>query len=81
MWKSGHSLMKQKMNEIGSLLGGGSQRASIHWRRSITALTTRPLVALKTLEIISKSERSIAEIFDEIPKLAATPRDCAVSAG
>ena len=33
MWKSGHSLMKQKMNEIGSLLGRRSQRPSVHWRR------------------------------------------------
>ena len=32
-----------------------------------------PLVALKTLEIISKSDKTIAEIFEEIPKLVATP--------
>ena len=31
------------------------------------------MVALKTLEIISKSDSTIAEIFDEIPKLVATP--------
>ena len=33
MWKSGHSLMKQKMNEIGSLVGRRSQRAPLHRRR------------------------------------------------
>ena len=32
-----------------------------------------PLVALKTLEIISRTDETIAEIFDEIPKLVATP--------
>ena len=32
-----------------------------------------PLVALKTLEIISQTDATIAEIFDEIPKLVATP--------
>jgi len=32
-----------------------------------------PLVALKTLEIISRGEKTISEIFDEIPKLVATP--------
>ena len=72
MWKSGHSLMKQKMNEIGSLLGG-EVSGHLFIGEDYYGFDDAPLVALKTLEIISKSELTIAEIFDEIPKLVATP--------
>ena len=72
MWKSGHSLMKQKMNEIGSLLGG-EVSGHLFIGEDYYGFDDAPLVALKTLEIISKSNRTIAEIFDEIPKLVATP--------
>ncbi len=72
MWKSGHSLMKQKMNEIGSLLGG-EVSGHLFIGEDYYGFDDAPLVALKTLEIISNSSRTIAEIFDDIPKLAATP--------
>ncbi len=72
MWKSGHSLMKQKMNEIGSLLGG-EVSGHLFIGEDYYGFDDAPLVALKTLEIISKSEKTIAEIFAEIPKLVATP--------
>jgi len=72
MWKSGHSLMKQKMNEIGSLLGG-EVSGHLFIGEDYYGFDDAPLVALKTLEIISRSEQSIAEIFADIPKLVATP--------
>lgn len=72
MWKSGHSLMKQKMNEIGSLLGG-EVSGHLFVGEEYYGFDDAPLVALKTLEIISKTDKTIAEIFDEIPKLEATP--------
>ena len=72
MWKSGHSLMKQKMNEIGSLLGG-EVSGHLFIGEDYYGFDDAPLVALKTLEIISRTDETIAEIFDEIPKLVATP--------
>ena len=72
MWKSGHSLMKQKMNEIGSLLGG-EVSGHLFIGEDYYGFDDAPLVALKTLEIISRSDQTIAEIFDDIPKLVATP--------
>ena len=72
MWKSGHSLMKQKMNEIGSLLGG-EVSGHLFIGEDYFGFDDAPLVALKTLEIISRSQQSIAEIFADIPKLVATP--------
>ncbi|NJL56818.1 hypothetical protein HC928_17965 [bacterium] len=72
MWKSGHSLMKQKMNEIGSLLGG-EVSGHLFVGENYYGFDDAPLVALKTLEIISHSDKTIAEIFEEVPKLVATP--------
>ncbi len=72
MWKSGHSLMKQKMNEIGSLLGG-EVSGHLFIGEDYYGFDDAPLVALKTLEIISNTDATVAEIFDEIPKLVATP--------
>lgn len=72
MWKSGHSLMKQKMRELGSPLGG-EVSGHLFVGENYYGFDDAPLVALKTLEIISQSEKTIAEIFDEIPKLVATP--------
>ena len=72
MWKSGHSLMKQKMNEIGSPLGG-EVSGHLFIGENYYGFDDAPLVALKTLAILSRSERSIAEIFAEIPQLEATP--------
>ncbi len=72
MWKSGHSLMKKKMNEIGSLLGG-EVSGHLFIGENYFGFDDAPLVVLKTLEIMSKTNKTVAEIFDEIPKLVATP--------
>lgn len=72
MWKSGHSLMKKKMQEIGSLLGG-EVSGHLFVGEEYYGFDDAPLVALKALEIFSQSEKTVAEIFDEIPKLVATP--------
>ncbi|PJF22343.1 MAG: phosphomannomutase [Phototrophicales bacterium] len=72
MWKSGHSLMKQKMNEIGSPLGG-EVSGHLFYGDDYYGFDDAPLVALKTLEIISRTDKTISQLFDEIPKLVATP--------
>ena len=72
MWKSGHSLMKAKMHEIGSPLGG-EVSGHLFWGENYFGFDDAPLVALKTLELISKSDKTVAEMFDEIPQLVATP--------
>lgn len=72
MWKAGHSLMKQKMNAIGSMLGG-EVSGHLFIGENYFGFDDAPLVALKTLEIIANSGKSISELFQEIPKLVATP--------
>ncbi len=72
MWKSGHSLMKLKMSEEGALLGG-EVSGHIFIGEDYYGFDDAPLVALKALEILSKSDKSISQILDEMPKLVATP--------
>ena len=72
MWKTGHSLMKRKMHEIHSPLGG-EVSGHLFIGENYYGFDDAPLVALKTLEIISRSNKSVAELFAEIPTLPATP--------
>ncbi|MEO0560782.1 MAG: phosphomannomutase/phosphoglucomutase [Chloroflexota bacterium] len=72
MWKSGHSLMKQKMNEVGSPLGG-EVSGHLFMGEDYYGFDDAPLVALRALAIFAKAGKPISEIFAEIPSLAATP--------
>jgi phosphomannomutase/phosphoglucomutase len=72
MWKSGHSLMKAKMNEIGSPLGG-EVSGHLFVGENYYGFDDAPLVALKTLEIFSRTDKTVSEVFAEFPKLEATP--------
>lgn len=72
MWKTGHSLMKLKMAEIGSPLGG-EVSGHIFIGENYYGFDDAPLVALKTLQILSQTDKSVADVFDELPKLPATP--------
>ncbi|MGQ9888696.1 MAG: phosphomannomutase/phosphoglucomutase [Aggregatilineales bacterium] len=72
MWKTGHSLMKQRMAELGAPLGG-EVSGHIFIGEDYYGFDDAPLVALKTLQIVASSDKSISQLFDEIPKLPATP--------
>jgi phosphomannomutase/phosphoglucomutase len=72
MWKTGHSLMKLKMHEIGSPLGG-EVSGHLFVGEDYYGFDDAPLIALKTLEIIAKQDKTIAELFEEMPHLDATP--------
>ncbi|MBX3081749.1 MAG: phosphomannomutase/phosphoglucomutase [Anaerolineae bacterium] len=72
MWKSGHSLMKAKMAEEGALLGG-EVSGHLFIGEDYYGFDDAGLVSLKALEILSKTDKTVSELFDSIPKLVATP--------
>lgn len=72
MWKTGHSLMKQKMAEVGSPLGG-EVSGHLFVGEDYYGFDDAPLIVLKALQIFSQSDKTVAEIFEEIPTLPATP--------
>lgn len=72
MWKSGHSLMKQKMNEIGALIGG-EVSGHMFIGEDYYGFDDAPLVALKALELMSKTDKTLSELLAEMPSMPATP--------
>src|SRR5260221_14535790 len=72
MWKSGHSLMKAKIAEEGALLGG-EVRGQMFIGENYYGFDDAELVSLKALQILSKTDKTISQLFDTIPKLVATP--------
>jgi phosphomannomutase/phosphoglucomutase len=72
MWKTGHSVMKAKMAEVGSPLGG-EVSGHIFIGEDYYGFDDAPLVSLKVLDIFSKTDQSVSAVFDTIPKLVATP--------
>ncbi len=72
MWKSGHSLMKAKIAEEGALLGG-EVSGHLFIGEDYYGFDDAGLVSLKIIEILSKTQQTVTELFDDIPKLVATP--------
>lgn len=72
MWKTGHSLMKLKMHEVGSPLGG-EVSGHLFTGEDYYGFDDAPLIALRTLEIVAKTGKTISELFADLPKLEATP--------
>ncbi|GAB4450853.1 MAG: phosphomannomutase/phosphoglucomutase [Anaerolineae bacterium] len=71
-WKTGHSLMKAKMAEVGAPLGG-EVSGHIFVGEDYYGFDDAPLVSLKLLEILSNSDKTIAELYDALPHMWATP--------
>jgi len=72
MWKAGHSLMKKKMAEIGAPIGG-EVSGHLFIGEDYYGFDDAPLVALKVLELYSKTTKSLSQLLGEMPKLLATP--------
>jgi phosphomannomutase/phosphoglucomutase len=72
MWKAGHSLMKQKMAEVGALIGG-EVSGHMFIGEDYYGFDDAPLVALKVVELFSKTDKSLSQMLAEIPTLLATP--------
>jgi len=78
MWKTGHSLIKQKMAETGSPLAGemsGHTFFADKWYGFDDALYS----AVRLLDILTRSDASLAEMREGLPKVLNTPElrfDC-----
>jgi phosphomannomutase/phosphoglucomutase len=72
MWKSGHSLMKAKMNEIDSPLGG-EVSGHIFIGENYYGFDDAPLVSLKALELFTRTDKTLSQALNEMPTMPATP--------
>lgn len=72
MWKTGHSLMKAKMQETGALLGG-EMSGHIYFGERWFGFDDGIYAAARLLEILSMEARSAHEVFQQYQTGIATP--------
>lgn len=72
MWKSGHSLIKTKMQEAGALLGG-EMTGHLFFREGWFGFDDGIYASARLLEILVQEKRSPAAVFASLPDMLATP--------
>jgi phosphomannomutase len=72
MWKTGHSLIKSKMKETGAPLAG-EMSGHIFFKHRWYGFDDALYAAVRLIEAVSASGKSLTEIMDEMPKTSTTP--------
>jgi phosphomannomutase/phosphoglucomutase len=72
MWKVGHSLIKEKMKAEGALLAG-EMSGHIFFAHRYFGFDDAMYSAARLVELLSKSERPLEELVDELPHFFNTP--------
>jgi phosphomannomutase len=72
MWKTGHSLIKSKMKETGAPLAG-EMSGHIFFKHRWYGFDDALYAAVRLIEAVSVSGKSLTEIMDAMPKTTATP--------
>ena len=79
MWKTGHSLIKAKMKELGAPFAG-EMSAHLFFADGFYGYDDALYVAVRLLAILAAQDESLAEFKDSLPALVNTPElrfDCA----
>lgn len=79
MWKTGHSNIKAKMKEINSPLGG-EMSGHFFFRDRYYGFDDGIYAALRLIDLINESGRSLDDLYDQLPQMYSTPEirfDCA----
>ena len=72
MWKTGHSLIKAKMQETGALLAG-ELSGHIFFRERWFGFDDALYAGARLLEVLSLDHRTTARIFGSLPESVSTP--------
>jgi len=72
MWKTGHSLIKSKMKETGAPLAG-EMSGHIFFKHRWYGFDDALYAAVRLIEAVSQSGKSLTEIMDAMPQSVATP--------
>jgi len=72
MWKTGHSLIKSKMKETGSPLAG-EMSGHIFFKHRWYGFDDALYAAVRLIEAVSQSDKSLTELRSEMPTSVATP--------
>ena len=72
MWKSGHSLIKAHMAEVGAIFAG-EMSGHIFFADRYYGFDDALYAAVRLLNIVARSNRSLADLHDKLPKTVNTP--------
>jgi phosphomannomutase/phosphoglucomutase len=72
MWRTGHSLIKQKIKESGALLGG-EMSGHIFFKERWFGFDDALYSAARFLEILDKTDLTAEELFEKYPEDVSTP--------
>jgi phosphomannomutase/phosphoglucomutase len=72
MWKAGHSIIKAKMKETGSVLAG-EMSGHIFFADRWYGFDDACYVGARLLELVSRTDKPFSSFFDDIPKTYSTP--------
>ncbi|MBL6948184.1 MAG: phosphomannomutase/phosphoglucomutase [Rhodospirillales bacterium] len=72
MWKTGHSHIKNKMQETGSPLAG-EMSAHIFFKHRYYGFDDALYVAVRLLSALNRSGESLADVLDRLPTMVNTP--------
>jgi phosphomannomutase len=72
MWKTGHSLIKSKMKETGAPLAG-EMSGHIFFKHRWYGFDDALYAAVRLIEAVSASGKSLTEVMDAMPKTSTTP--------
>ena len=72
MWKTGHSLIKQKMTELNCKLGG-EMSGHIFFADDFYGFDDAVYVALRLAQLVSRGDKKLSEYTSEIPNYYSTP--------
>jgi len=72
MWKTGHSLIKQKMHELGCKLGG-EMSGHIFFADDYFGYDDAIYVAARIVQTLSRTDQKLSELKAELPVYHSTP--------
>ena len=72
MWKTGHSLIKQKMTEMGSKIGG-EMSGHIFFSDRYYGYDDAIYVAARLVELLSNTNDTLSKLKERLPKYFSTP--------
>ncbi|MGH7477208.1 MAG: phosphomannomutase/phosphoglucomutase [Longimicrobiales bacterium] len=72
MWKTGHSLIKQKMRETGAPIAG-ELSGHICFADDYYGFDDAPYAACRLVDLLARKGRPLSELIGEFPRYVATP--------
>jgi len=72
MWKTGHSLIKKRMHEVGAPLAG-EMSGHIFFKDGFFGFDDGIYVSFRVVQLLSRQSRKLSELVDELPSFVSTP--------